>query len=550
MKTKFLFLFFGCSYLLNAQVVFTPKSYPVGATTESIACADFNGDGKLDLVVSAYNSPNIYMLLGDGFGGFGTAVIADTAYSRCMVSADFNKDGKADLVTIEYGTAGKVHVLFGDGAGGFSSVKTIVVGSFPFSICTADFNGDGNLDLATANAGSANISVLLGDGSGNFSTHNDFHVGSGPVAISSGDFNGDGKVDLAVANDNSGGPDSVWVLLGNGTGVFGTALPYLAGSGPYSVCSKDFNADGFADLAVANTNTNDVSVFLSKGASGTFYTAINYPAGNEPFSVVSEDFNLDGRPDLAIADRGNAVSILLGTGTGTFGTATSFVDWGGPWTIISADFNSDGRPDLATADQSINNAVVLLNFECTAFFTLLPNPSNPANYILTNYAAGRGGIHYDWNWGDGSVHDTTATPSHTYAGPGLMNICLTIQDSGGCTSMQCDTLTVFRLPSWAQGTHTTVDVVKPGTLTGIKELPTAAAVKIFPNPGNGLFSVQADISSSSTLEIFNTLGARIYQEKMINSKTDVDLSTQSKGMYFYRIVSENKIVGQGKVLIQ
>ena len=85
----------------------------------------------------------------------------------------------------------------------------------------------------------------------------------------------------------------------------------------------DFNGDGKADLAVANSGSLNVSVLLGKG-DGTFAAAANYPAGNAPYSIAVGDLNGDGTTDLAITEDGdNTVTVLLGNGDGTFGAVTA-----------------------------------------------------------------------------------------------------------------------------------------------------------------------------------------------------------------------------------
>ena len=76
----------------------------------------------------------------------------------------------------------------------------------------------------------------------------------------SGDFNGDGKLDLAVANADS---NNVSILLGTGTGSFGAATNFGVGTGPRSVAVGDFTGDGTLDLAVANLGSNNVSILLN-----------------------------------------------------------------------------------------------------------------------------------------------------------------------------------------------------------------------------------------------------------------------------------------------
>jgi hypothetical protein len=76
------------------------------------------------------------------------------------------------------------------------------------------------LDLTVPNVGSDNVSILLGDGTGSFGTATNFDTGDAPSSVAIGDFNGNGILDLAVANIIS---NSVSILLGNGDGTFGPA---------------------------------------------------------------------------------------------------------------------------------------------------------------------------------------------------------------------------------------------------------------------------------------------------------------------------------------
>jgi hypothetical protein len=56
----------------------------------------------------------------------------------------------------------------------------------------------------------------LGNGSGGFAPASNFAVGAFPRSVTTGDFNGDGQLDLAVANENS---NSVSVLLNTCTAL-------------------------------------------------------------------------------------------------------------------------------------------------------------------------------------------------------------------------------------------------------------------------------------------------------------------------------------------
>jgi len=157
----------------------------------------------------------------------------------------------------------------------------------------------------------------------------------------------------------------------------GPTTNYPTNANPYDICSTDFNGDAIPDLATANANSKDVSVFLGTG-TGTFGTATNFTVTtvNYPEGICSADFNNDGKKDIAttIAYNGqNRVSIILGNGDGTFGPATTFTTAAGPISICAADFNSDNNQDVATCNTSGSNISVLFGNGAGSF-------GAPANY--------------------------------------------------------------------------------------------------------------------------------------------------------------------------
>jgi hypothetical protein len=139
-----------------------------------------------------------------------------------------------------------------------------------------------------------------------------FDVGMTPSSVAVGDFNSDMKLDLAVTNAHSLS-NNVSVLLGNGEGVFATAVNYPTGKTPQSVAVGDFNGDLMPDLVVANFDDSNVSVLLGYG-KGVFASAttVSYPMGIGPVFVAVGDFNSDRQPDLVVANAlSNYVTVLL-----------------------------------------------------------------------------------------------------------------------------------------------------------------------------------------------------------------------------------------------
>lgn len=334
-----------------------------GAAIQSITTADYNGDGYLDLATVNYSTGDVQIQLGRNDGTFQDGGrYASGSDAVGIASGDFNHDGIIDLVVTNYST-GNISVFMGVGDGTFGAPTFFATGSLPNAVVTGDFNGDGNVDLAVADLGANTVSILVGHGDGTFAAPLDFAVNNGPYALVTGDFNGDGILDLATANiDDS----SATVLFGRGDGSFGQAIQLSAGAAPDAIVAADFNDDGILDLAVANLASTNVSVFLGQPNSqgkpgGTFGPQAVFAAGSGPSALAVADFNRDGTLDLAVTDSNtDNLIVLFGQGNGTFQASGQVAVGAYPLGIVIGDFNSDGLPDLAAANSNSSDVSLLL----------------------------------------------------------------------------------------------------------------------------------------------------------------------------------------------
>src|SRR5437773_1113750 len=112
---------------------------------------DFDGDGHLDLAVANAYDGTVSVSLGQGDGTFLVAQNYDVGsfpFPTSVAVGDFNGDGKLDLVVASgpY-DSGMVSVLLGRGDGTFQAAQSYAVGNGPRSVAVGDFDGDGFPDL-------------------------------------------------------------------------------------------------------------------------------------------------------------------------------------------------------------------------------------------------------------------------------------------------------------------------------------------------------------------------------------------------------------------
>jgi hypothetical protein len=143
-------------YLNNGSGVFTAASGTpfTGAHNGKIAFGDTDNDGDQDILITGSNNGQMiaefYLNNGSSF-----ILVPSTPFPGVSLHsstfADFNNDGKLDLLHIGTTTAGLIgHIYENTGSNNFILVdSTTIAGSYNGSSVVSDFNGDGKLDIIT-----------------------------------------------------------------------------------------------------------------------------------------------------------------------------------------------------------------------------------------------------------------------------------------------------------------------------------------------------------------------------------------------------------------
>jgi len=106
------------------------------------------------------------VLLGNGDGTFQPHIDSATGnYSTRIAVADFNRDGKLDVVVGGAGTSSDtISLLAGKGDGTFGPNADYPTGPYPFAVAVGDLNGDGAPDVIVPSWLASTLSVLLNTG--------------------------------------------------------------------------------------------------------------------------------------------------------------------------------------------------------------------------------------------------------------------------------------------------------------------------------------------------------------------------------------------------
>ncbi len=298
----------------------------------------------------------------------------------CVNIGDLDHDGKPDLaITNGNGLDVSASIFKNTSLSGnisFAASVDLATGASQQSVAVGDIDGDGKLDLAMVTFSTNTVSIFRNISvSGtldetSFAVKVDFETGASPRSVAVGDLDGDGKLDLAVANRNSNTVSVFENTSSVGIISFATKVDFATGSTPYSVSINDLDDDGKPEIVVSNRTNNTVSVLKNTSTIGTinYDPKVDFDTGTEPEMAVIGDLDGDDKPDLAVVNHNsNTVSVLMNTSSSGVIDITSFtskVDFetgAGPRSLVIGDLDGNGKQDIVVTNDDDNSVSVFMN---------------------------------------------------------------------------------------------------------------------------------------------------------------------------------------------
>ena len=316
----------------------------VGAHVGACA-ADFDGDGDIDIFVSAATSPHI-LLINDGLGYFSvnSQGINEPSFGATSPSwGDLDNDGLLDLMLGAWRDEGKGDLkIYRNTGGGQLQLYQSLAQDWTFTPRFADFDGDRFQDLLIV-ADFGNTTWYRNDGFGQFQTAGTSDVENG-MGTAVGDIDNDGDLDVFISSIRDfDEPDLNWgttgnrLLLNDGSGEFADITGSAGvrdGFWGWGSAFADFDNDGDLDL----------------------YHVNGWPANN---AGVPAQFN--ETPARLFENLGDNTFQEISTASGDAG------DTGQGRCVVVFDYDNDGDLDLFVT----NNSVLVVDDE---FSRLDPGP--------------------------------------------------------------------------------------------------------------------------------------------------------------------------------
>ncbi len=178
------------------------------------------------------------------------------------------------------------------------------------------------------------------------------------------DLDADGTPEVVVANSDS---NNVTVYRRGTDGAYAPTVVGGTGIWPLSVAAGDVNGDGLVDIVTANYDSESVTL-LTQGASGTFTPTTIGGTGAGPFGIAVGDLDGDSDNDVVVTDSvDDAVTVLTQGSNGSFSRTSHGTGGDSPTWVAVADLDGAGGPEIVTTDINSDEISILTRGEGGAY---------------------------------------------------------------------------------------------------------------------------------------------------------------------------------------
>jgi Bacterial Ig-like domain (group 3)/FG-GAP-like repeat len=493
--------------------------YAVAGVITDVAVTDVNGDGLPDIIAATGFWPDyagggattqLYLLLNNGDGTFKPPTLIDSKpYLFKVAAKDVNGDGRVDLVVTAGGNipaniAGALYLYLGNGDGTFqpATLLSISGSSFPAGVDIADVNADGKSDVVITDFRTGNLLILLGNGDGTFQSSIVMHTSNREFSdIGIADFDGDGKPDILLTGFVAVG------LRGNGDGTFGAPVPLFTAPQSSSVKLLDINGDGHPDILITSGPAGLHAVLSSAravAAGGATTTTLATSASSITFgqsvtltaTVAPTSGTSIPSGSVSFTDNGTALANapLNSSGVATLSTTSLAVGTHSITAVYSGDVNFTSSTSAAATIvvSPLNNTPPVANagpsqtVECS-------NPSGTPVTLNGSASTDPDGdqLTYVWKNAAGTIVGDTVRITQTLP-LGTFTYSLIVTDSAGLSSIANTSVTVrdsippvvnssVALPTLMQNNHNLVNVGLAATTHDTCTETPSVMVKVFGN---------------------------------------------------------------------
>jgi len=320
--------------------------------------ADLDGDGDLDILVTAQLVDTVFWYESDGgsppsYTEWNLSVLNDGATG--VAAEDLDQDGDVDVMVASVeGDEVAWYRNIGENPPVFLKNTLTTNADGAVVVLSSDLDSDGDPDILAASRGDDTIRWWENI-SGVFAER---LVSTAPDSVRSidvADMDGDGDIDVVSASRND---NMIRLHTNNGATPpsFGDRVISFSVFGARAIAAEDLDRDGDVDLAVAAELDNRILWFESDGANPPAFTEHTIATNIlGPISVRAQDLDTDGDADLLVAARDEGVIYRFENDGAEFPTFTSTRIAEGASLVQSAraaDLDNDGDLDVLAATLS------------------------------------------------------------------------------------------------------------------------------------------------------------------------------------------------------